>query len=189
MNKLLFGCLLFFTVFNSFAHEANEAFFWFRQKENYVEVEAELPWTMRNALLKFNPALENAKTKKEYQITFKEYLSTHLKLKNNQGKYLALTNVSFIVNKGHSHQNNYLLRFNGTDFSKVMNTVMFNLYKNQTNYNVFVNKDGEEITYKTNYINKEIKLPKFSNYTWYFVLIPFVIICLGFAVYRVYRTK
>ena len=57
--------LLFILVnvsgFFGYAHKTDEAFFTFDQKENTVEIHAEFPYTMRNALIEFNPYLEKLK--------------------------------------------------------------------------------------------------------------------------------
>ena len=67
-NKFI---LCFVCLFSNLglAHETNEAFFRIVQKENTIEIEAEFPWTMRNALIAFNPSLENSTNKKDFEST------------------------------------------------------------------------------------------------------------------------
>lgn len=88
MRTVLLFC--FFSLNSSFgyAHKTNEAFFTFIQKETTVEIEVEFPWTLRNALIEFNPLLENSTTKKEFENTFSNYIKETIILKDKNGKLL-----------------------------------------------------------------------------------------------------
>ena len=78
MRTVLLFC--FFCLCSSLGHthETNEAFFTYIQKENTVEIEVEFPWTMRNALIEFNPLLGNTATKIEFENTFSRYIIEYI---------------------------------------------------------------------------------------------------------------
>lgn len=176
MKYLLF--FVFFCVFNiyGYAHETNEAFFTIIQKKNTVEIRAEFPWTMRNALIAFNPSLENTTDKKDFETTFVDYLKAHIVLKDKNGNILKYQEYKILENSGHSHQNNYLIIFKGSDLFEITNTIMFNIYDNQVNYNSITINSKQE-TYKTKKGFDHFKLGdnKKINY-WYlfFLLIPLI---------------
>ncbi len=162
----------FFCLFSNFgfAHEPNEAFFTYIQKENTVEVMAELPWSMRNALMKFNPSLESSTSKKDFENTFNEYINKNLILKGKNGNLLQFLKFKELESIGHSHQNNYLIIFNGTDLFDITNTFMFNLYDNQINYNQ-VTIDNKKTSFKTEKKSKQFYLNKRSDKNYWYLLI------------------
>jgi hypothetical protein len=155
-----------------YAHESNEAFFNIVQKQNTIEIQAEFPWTMRGALIAFNPELKAASNKEAFEKTFVEYMKFNLIFTNELGERLDYSGYREMDNNGHSHQNNYLLIFNGNRFSQVTNTTMFNIYDNQVNYHTLI-KNDEEYTFVTNQGQPSFELPKHDsmNYWWVFMLI------------------
>lgn len=166
------------------AHETNEAFFIITQKENTIEVEAEFPWTMRNALIAYNSSLEDEASKTDFENTFNEYIKENLILKNKFGKVLRFQNYQELKNNGHSHQNSYLLVFEGDNLNEVTNTVMFNVYENQVNYNRVTINSKTYITSKSSIsftINNDSQL-----YIYYLLIFSITILIL---VYRFYQKK
>ena len=131
-----FYIVLFLVCGNSiFAHEPNEAFFIFNLGENLITVEAELPWSMRNALIDYNPKLKTSNNKQDFENSFVDYIRDNLILKDKNGLVLEFEKFEELNNDGHSHQNNYLLTFKSNKLEKVTNTIMFNTYTKQVNYN------------------------------------------------------
>lgn len=166
-----------------FAHEVNVAYFNFTIKENRIEVEAEFPWTMRNTLLDFNPQLEHSTDKQDFEKTFVEYIKKNLVLKDQNGTVLELVQVRELPKKGHSHQNNYLLEFNGRNLDEVTNTFMFNLYKNQVNYNN-VEIENMSKTYKTRPNATSFSIKKTSQISYWYLsllIIPCAIVVKRFS--------
>lgn len=172
MRTVLLFC--FFCLCSSLghAHETNEAFFTYIQKENNVEIEVEFPWTMRNALIEFNPLLGNTATKTEFENTFSRYIIENIILKDKNGKLFQYQEFRELETKGHSHQNSYLLIFKGTNLFEVTNTTMFNVNDNQVNYNS-ITINSSETTFKTKknsnqfYINESTT----TNYRYFLLLI------------------
>jgi hypothetical protein len=172
MRTVLLFC--FFCLCSSLGHthETNEAFFTYIQKENTVEIEVEFPWTMRNALIEFNPLLGNTATKIEFENTFSKYIIENIILKDKNGKLFQYQEFRELETTGHSHQNSYLLIFKGTNLFEVTNTTMFNVNDNQVNYNsIAIN--SSETTFKTKknsnqfYINESTT----TNYGYFLLLI------------------
>ena len=157
----------------AWAHEVNEAFFKFSLKENSVEVQAEFPWTMRNALIQFNPRLQKAANKQDFEDTFVEYIKKNLVLKDKNGKILPFLDFSEQRDLGHSHQNNYLIRFEGNNPFEVSNTMMFNLYANQINHST-VSINSEEKSFKTKYASPTFTLGEKKSYPYFYFLILLV---------------
>ncbi|MFK7832532.1 MAG: DUF6702 family protein [Winogradskyella sp.] len=125
---------MFLSVCYGFAHDANKAFFTIQQKEDYVEVQAEFPWSIRNAVLEAYPELENSKDKAEFEAAFYQYVNANFRIAHGDSS-LELISVKEEFYEGHSHQNNFSFQFKGGTFDRVSNTLMFNSYDNQKNYN------------------------------------------------------
>ncbi|WP_179320436.1 DUF6702 family protein [Winogradskyella helgolandensis] len=142
MTRSRFLLFIFVTLSTfSFAHDANKAFFTIQQKEAMVEVTAEFPWSIRNALIDASPELENAKSQNDFDTAFFEYVQNNFQIRNN-GSSLKLLSVNDASHKGHSHQTNFVFLFQGTEFDDIKNTMMFNIYKDQENFHDVLFKNG-----------------------------------------------
>jgi hypothetical protein len=180
-HLLLFSFVCLSNAFG-IAHESNEAFFDIIQKENTIEIRAEFPFAMRNALMTFNPSLENATSKKDFENTFIEYIKTNLILKDKNGNELKYQEYKELKNNGHSHQNNYLIVFKGNDLYEITNTIMFNVFTDQVNYhNIIIN--SKQIKFKTKEGQTHFTLKKNTKYWWLlFLFIPLVFILIRYLI-------
>lgn len=145
MTKMYYVLVLMWLfVFNGFAHDANKSFFKIYQNGDFVEVEAEFPWSIRNAVLKEFPGLENSNNQKDFDAAFFDYISSNFSISSGNN-FLSLLSIKAIAKDGHSHQNNFRFVFIGNNFDTVTNTIMFNIYENQENYHeVELNNQHEE---------------------------------------------
>lgn len=166
---------------SGYAHETNEAFFKISEKENTIEVQAEFPWTMRNALMAFNPSLENSTNKKDFENTFIEYIKTNLILKDKNGNLLKYKEYKELETNGHSHQNNYLIIFKGNNLSEITNTVMFNIYGNQVNYNTITVNSIQKI-FKTKKGFTHFKLIESKDTKYWYLL--FILLLIAYIFYK-----
>lgn len=142
MKKNLFVVIALFLIYRcAYAHDVDRAFFNILEKENTTEVIAELPWSIRNSVIKDNPNLENTKSQELLDTAFFNYVKRNLVLYEKDGNTLDLKSVSLIPDEGHSHAGKYLLVYKGKGIMKVKNTFLFNLYKTQVNYHEL--KKGE----------------------------------------------
>lgn len=82
-----------------------------------------------------------------------------------------MINFKTIVLKGHSHQNNYKITFTGSDLFEITNTMMFNVHKNQINYNkVIIGK--KIISFKTKKGDEAYVFnSKTNNWYWFFLIL------------------
>jgi len=144
--KLIHYVIVIMCLFitNGFAHDANKSFFKIQQKVDFVEVQAEFPWSLRNAVLEAFPELENSNNQKDFDTAFFKYIDANFSIRNGKA-LLSLVSVKAVDSPGHSHQNNFVFVFAGNNFDTVTNTIMFNIYENQENYHeVEVNNQHEE---------------------------------------------
>jgi hypothetical protein len=182
MKHIIIVCFVFFYSSSFLAHETNQAFFLITQKENTIEIEAEFPWTMRNALIAYNPSLEKTASKKDFNNTFIEYIKANLILKNKSGENLEFRSYKELENNGHSHQNSYLLVFSGSNLIEVTNTIMFNIYENQVNYNkLTINSktyktSGKSVSFNVNH--------KQASDNWYLLILILPILFFGYKFYQ-----
>ena len=156
------------------AHETDKAYFKVEQKQETVEISAEFPWTIRNAFLLFNPALERATTQEEFDVAFAEYIRKNLMLTNVSGHQLELQEVKIIPLDGHTHQSSYLITFKGSSLGKVTNTIMFNLAETQENIHTFYLEE-ERRFFKTSVNSPAFNLftqAKVNSWLWVLILLP-----------------
>lgn len=162
--------LLVISHVNAIAHNSKEAFFVIEQKDSLVEIKAEFPWTLRNALLAFKPELEGAKNKASFEDAFFEYVKSTILLKSSNGNQLELFKVKEVENIGHSHQNNFIFLFRGNSLTEIKNEIMFNISRQQTNYHSIL------IAGKKRKFTTSINNPKFNireqngNDNWWIVI-------------------
>lgn len=175
MKKLAILTIAFILPFLAFAHEGNKSFFKIEQKEATIEVVAEFPWTIRNALLDFVPELKNSKTKEAFDAAFFEYIKSSFILMDKKGNQLELISIESINSDSHSHQNDFLFSFKGTTFVKISNRISFNLNSNQINHHTIINR-YETKTYDTSLESSSFELSKQNNATlgflWLLALLP-----------------
>ena len=129
-------------------HNTKEAFFTLEKREDQIHVLAEFPWTVIKALLHCDPNFERSKEKEAFQKSFYNYVKGNFSLKNKKDKPLELVSVEEVSQQGHSHQSNFKFRFQGTEFIKVYNELLFNIATKQKNYHtILINgKSFEGIT-------------------------------------------
>ena len=175
MRYWLFLFSLLFLNLSLKAHEANEAFFVVKQQGNKTIVESEFPWTMRNALLAFDPALENATDKAAFERVFERYIQAHLILLDSEGHPLNFLGFQEMETSGHAHQSNYVLTFEDGDLAEIRNSLMFDLYEHQVNY-VLLRIGDQERTFQTTRnapsFQVDVKQKEFNYFYFLLILIP-----------------
>src|SRR6056300_1147084 len=103
-------------------------------QNNQIYVLAEFPWTIRKALLQFDPKLAETKNKEDFDKALFLYVKTNFLLKNQEGLEIELVKVKELVLREHSHQSNFEFYFDGPEFREVQNTLLFNLSSEHKNY-------------------------------------------------------
>ncbi|NRD19741.1 hypothetical protein HNV08_06745 [Winogradskyella eckloniae] len=189
MNHLRFFLVvtLIFSTF-SFAHDANKSFFKIQQKGQNVEVQAEFPWSIRNAVIKAFPDLENSNLQSDFEAAFFQYIDHHFQIAHGNSA-LKLVAVEEVAHSGHSHQNNFVLLYEGNAFDTIKNTILFNIYKDQENYHEIL-IEPNSIKFITSIDADTFKLQDTSaeNYNDLFliglVLLSVVVVFLGIAYKR-----
>lgn len=164
--------------FQSFAHDTDKAYFKIYQDGETIEVVAEFPWTIRNAVLDFAPQLKSSNSKEEFDTAFHHYIAKNLILSDMHDNHLKLIEISKAEVSGHSHQNDYKLIFEGTTVSSITNTIMFNTNSTQENIHEFqyhnstlkFTTDAQENTYTIQHQSKRF------SYLWLIALVPLLYI-------------
>ncbi len=150
-------------ITNGFAHDANKSFFKIQQKVDFVEVQSEFPWSIRNAVLEAFPELENSNNQKDFDTAFFKYIDANFSIRNGKA-LLSLVSLKAVDSHGHSHQNNFVFVFAGNNFDTVTNTIMFNIYDNQENYHeVEIDKQHMEFVTITENMSFKINLDSDSK--------------------------
>ncbi len=78
------------------AHEPNAAYFSIIPLNGIIEIKADLPWTIRDALFAFNPELKDVKDKSAIEKSFLQYVKANLILKNREGKAMELVDYELL---------------------------------------------------------------------------------------------
>ncbi|MFT6811193.1 MAG: hypothetical protein ACJA01_004441 [Saprospiraceae bacterium] len=186
-RNLIIGILL---LVNSLllAHNPNEAFFTISINGNYTEIVAELPWSVRNDLILSYPELEDSKNDQDYKDAFQKYIQEKIIIRNKLGEILPFVNAKEEDHNGHSHQNNFRIIFEGTDFYHLENSILFGSYDNQKNYH-FLTKDRKKHTFITSK-----KSPSFTvdglpfvptrNFKYWIVVTLMILPLMGYFLFK-----
>ena len=78
-----------------------------------------------------------------------DYIKANLILTDKKGNILNFKGYKELDNYRYSHSSIYQIVFSGKDFKKVTNSIMFNVFKRQVNYNT-VTVNGEQEVFTTN---------------------------------------
>ncbi|GAA3623559.1 hypothetical protein [Flavivirga jejuensis] len=143
-NLSVFMCILF-----GYAHDADEAYFEITTQKYHTIIEAEFPWTIRNALIAYDSNFSNAKTIEDINVIFFNYVKEKFKIFDSNDNPLALQKVKLIKDKNHSHSTNYTIIFKGTEIAKISNSMLLEYNNSQENHHFYSlnNKlKGEAIT-------------------------------------------
>ncbi len=170
------------------AHSPHECYFDIKIEKNACIIKAEFPWTLRNALLAFDPALNNTQTQQSFERAFEKYISSHLIIKDTHGKALVFKGYKALKSSGHSHQNEYALEYEGGYVKQVTNTIMFEMSDKQVNYHgLMVN--GQPKTFETYVGHNSFMVDDLSvNFTPYFIFGFVVMGIIGIAGYKYWPT-
>lgn len=153
---------LMFVGLKSRAHDANKAYFNLSIEQNQIMVDAEFPWTIRNALLSYDPQLEFQSDQHTFNNRFKDYVTENFKIEDNSGEPLNLLQVEILQKDGHSHQVNYQFIFEKGLVKKISNSLMFNLQNNQINVHT-ITINGESIIFETKAETSTFEIEPSSN--------------------------
>ena len=149
--KISFFALFCFVVLPSCeAHKANEAFFTIGQTDSAVIVEAEFPWSIRNALLKIDSSLDNNSRKEDYTRALYNYFKEHFFLYDSNNRIMKMSSFRMLDQKGHNHQSNFEIIYLGTSLSAIRNSLFIDQFNNQTNYHFLFSPERTYTTSKTN---------------------------------------
>jgi hypothetical protein len=191
--KIKNQCFLLLLVISCFqnmslAHSPHECYFDIKMEKQSCTITAEFPWTLRNALLALDPTLKNAQAPQAFKQTFEKYISSHLILKDKEGKMLIFKGFRALESSGHSHQNEYVLEYEGGNIHQVTNTIMFEMSDKQSNYHSIM-IDGTKRTFETYKGQDSFIIDNLStNNTPYFIFGFVVIGIIGIVTYKYWTT-
>ena len=138
--RALFIIIMSMTYYIGHAHSAKEAYFNIYKSEQSIDVYAEFPWTIRNALLTFKPELDQIKDDGIFEDAFFTYVEQNFKVLDENSTPLKLLEIKKNKVNGHAHQTNYIFRFKKGQLKQISNTLMFNINKEQVNHHILYPK-------------------------------------------------
>ncbi len=168
--KMAFALILI-NLYTVYSHNPYEAFFKIEEKKETVIVHAEFPWTLRNALIAFEPELLKSTDSNDYKTVFKEYLKTNLVLIDENDNKMKFISFEKKENHGHGHQNNYIIKFKGSNLQKIENSLLFNISNKQLNHHL-LQVNNNEILIKTSNSKSYFKLFKKAKFNIWLLIIP-----------------
>ncbi|MFD0964762.1 hypothetical protein [Pseudofulvibacter geojedonensis] len=163
MRQIVIVVILSLISTLSWGHEPNEAYFVIKNSRNSIEVEAEFPWTIRNALLKYDKSLENATTKEAFEEVLFSYVKEKLVFFDHEKNQLKLLSIKELPRTGHGHGSRFLIAYQEGNYQKVKNELMFDLYDNQQNHHELITSESITKNYSTTKNNPIFELKVKSN--------------------------
>jgi len=122
---LLMGCLLHPIL--SLAHDPDQGYLKVERWGSIVHVEAELPWTIRNAVFNFDSTLTPQATQAQLDAALFAYVREHLRLLDEDGNPLPLLSVVTLNKQGHTHQFDMECLFKGNSVKTIQNSLLWNV--------------------------------------------------------------
>lgn len=164
MSVRSFGLIAFLSLYTlqTAAHDPNKAYFEIEKSGNYWLVTCEFPWSLRNAVIDQFEYLEEEKDPKQFEKAFELYLTQNLVLHDEKGQALKLVQMEEVKSKEHAHSATFELRYEYKKLASIINTCLFNLYPNQTNFHK-IHMEGSEMSFETNLEKHEYFLHGVSN--------------------------
>jgi len=181
MSRLVVVLIPLFFCLKGYTHNIDEVFSSINVEGNHILIETSFPWTIREALLNFEPTLKEATSKKDFEQALFRYVQKHFLLIGNEDEKLELTEINEVKNKEHSHGNDYLFKFKGESISSIKNTILFGENKNQTNTHFYKGK-----VYKTSIGNEKVDIEMSNLYTIWFSVLSIIVIV---SAYKIFKNK
>jgi hypothetical protein len=187
LAQFLIGAFLALMSLQVFSHSTKEAHFKIYADGAFILVEADFSWSIKNAIVKEFPSLENSTTKMEVLNGLQEYLGVHLVLTDKKGIRLNLIELAEITKKLEGHENRFILKYELGDLSRIKNTSQFNVSDNQLNYHNLI-WDGKEHQFVTSIDQEDYGLPKqiSKGLIW---LLSILLVCAIALVFYLKRKK
>lgn len=141
--------LIFFSLWISTvtAHDPDRAFFTFSYEASHIKVQAEFPWTLRNAVSRSFPEAMASHDSVLIRQAFENYFRSHFKLIDDTGMELPFIRWESLPADGHGHSGNFAWYFQKGKIAEIVNTSMFALYSEQQNFHFLPNKEQALVSY------------------------------------------
>jgi len=174
-GSLALSGILVLIACTAIAHSPTEAYFEIYQTPTGIIVDAEFPWTLRNALIDHSPELIQATSQEQFQAVFEQYIQEHFILRDQRSEIIELYSIEKRSNNDHSHSANYRLLFAQSEIAEVTNTVMIALNPSQNNFQTMITGDSE-IEFFTNNLAPIylLKNKKTNGLIWSFSVLLFI---------------
>ena len=183
MKTLICICFLSLGALNTFAHDAKVAFFTYSSLGKSLVVDAEFPWSIRNALLTFRPEIETSKDKTDFEKAMFDYVAENLIIKDANYKTIKLLNVFLTENFGHSHQVSFQFIYESNSIFEVTNTLLFNQSNKQINHNT-IQLDGAEKSFSTTVNHPDFKVDQASYKFFYWSVLILLLSAILIVLYK-----
>ena len=166
------------------AHEAHQAFFEIQETElKEINIWADFPWTLRDALIQFDSTLLTDKQEVVWSSAFERYVIQNFRVNNTNGNTLKFLSIEELANTHSGHSIRYNFKLEWGIIGEIENRLMFNVNGNQENYHKIIRKDGS-VEFVTNRDSPNYLFKENHNSYFYFVISIFVGIFLSLLVLK-----
>ena len=146
MKYLMIMTLLWFSTL-VLAHSPNRAYFDIQVKENAIVVNAEFPWTIREALMNYDSQLGENADEQAITQALECYFMDNFIIRDENGGVAAIQSLRILPHRGHSHQANVEVVYEHVEASLIVNTLMFDIFLDQKNIHKIETKEGMSSAY------------------------------------------
>jgi len=109
------------------AHDPDQGYLKIERWGSYIHLQAELPWTIRNAVYAFDPSLPTNATQAQLDAALFAYIRQHVRLMDPEGNPLPLLTVQALDKQGHTHQFDIEGVYQGHTVQTIHNTLLWNV--------------------------------------------------------------
>lgn len=156
------------------------------EKDTFIVVDAEFPWSLRNAVFMFDTMLSNTSSLQDIQNSLFRYIEQNLVLRDRKGEKLALLQVA--DQKGQSHHEEYQLTFENKPISSIRNTLLFNFSEKQKNFHV-LDINGEKKEFVLTPTSPEIIFEAKNTFKYLFYFFGCLVLVFGYVLFLKFRVS
>lgn len=158
--------MIVMSLTDAYAHDSTRAFFTIPEngKHGRVQVQAEFPWIIRNALSAYDTTLNTNKSRDAFDQALFNYAKANLIMEDAEGQALPLIKAYEVEEGGHGHQNNFIFEYQGNGVHQITNTMLFNVSEQQLNYHNIIT-DYQDVEFETT-VAKPAFIIQYVPRTW-----------------------
>lgn len=142
MKALITNLFLLASVLNVLGHDISAVEFRIDHQSEHISVQVDLPWTLKEALEKFDPSIKIDKSRNHFDKVLFNYVKEHFVLWDADLNEIPLLYIEETVpSDQHVHGACFKFVFRSESISRIENRFLFDINKRQRNIHLIQEND------------------------------------------------